>query len=813
MAHNSNSDNASKFDDTFPYRNGGSNGNGHNGRSNGNGHNGNGGSNGRSNGNGGHNGQIYANGNHTLMSAVASEAEEEELSLQQLWTVIQRRIGILAGVTLATAVGTSAVIMTLPPSYAGSFRLLVEPVTQGSRIADSLTSDTLQSLGPLKQGLDKSGLDYISQMEVLKSETLLEPVLANIQTKYPTIDFKTFTKQLKITRPKDSKILDISYEGKDREQIKFVLSQVSQAFIDYSLVDRQTNLKRGIDFVADQIQRQKQDVSKLEISLEGFRRANNVVDPKIFAESLGERVKAIASEQQSNRIQLAAAQTLSTKLQSQLGLPPNQAIEATTLSEAPVYQDLLKQLREVDSKIAIESARFTAETPVVQSLKDQRQQLLPLLQDEAERVFGGNTAASQTAQRGGFQGSVGRELTKQLVEAANRVQVLQTQDQALSRAVSELNQNTQNLAGVARQYGQIQRDLEIATGSLTRLLAARENLQLELTRQVNPWELISKIDDRNILPKSNQMLLLLLGGLASLIVGVAAALLVEQFDRVYHTIEALKELNLPCLGTIPYNASLNQESSLKHVGRMANEVAEQRLSRRAERDGLTFIEAFYSLDANIRLLSSDHPIRAITVSSTTPADGKSTVSCHLAWAAVTMGRRVLIVDTDMRRPQVHLWFGVQNLRGLSNAITSDTDVTEFIQESPQDSNLHILSAGPTPPAPGRLLASNKMRQFVEQLSQQYDLVIFDAPPVLGFADAKLTAAHTDGLLMVVGIGKTDRGNLTQALDELDRAGAPMLGLVANGVRNHASSHYHYYNRYYADRPSHEKLKLPIAPGK
>jgi polysaccharide biosynthesis transport protein len=785
MVRQSNSGDSSQFDDGFSYRNG----------------------------NGNH--PAYFNGNPIYMGANMNGSEEdEELSLQQLWTVLQRRAWILAAVTLASAAGISALVMSRPPSFAGSFRLLVEPVTKGSRLADSLTSDTLQTLNPIGgAGLDKSGLDYISQMEVLKSETLLEPVIQRIQQKHPEIDYKTLTKKLKVTRPKDSKILDISYEGKDPEQIKFVLEQLSTTFIEYSLSDRQTNLKRGIEFVADQMQRQKQEVSRLELALEAFRKANNLVDPKVFAESLSERVKAIASEQQANRVQLAAAQTLYTKLQGQLGMQPSAAIEAATLSEAPVYQDLLKQLREVDSKIAIASARFTAETPILQALKDQRLKLLPLLEDEARRVFGGNVAASQTAQAGGFQGSVGRDLTKQLVEAANRVQVLYTQDQALIQAIAQLNQQTQTLAGVSREYGQIQRDLEIATASLGRLLTARENLQLELTRQVNPWELISKIDDRNILPKSNKVLLLLLGGLASVIVGIAAALLMEQFDRVYHTIEELKELNLPCLGTIPYNPSLDQATSLRQAGRLLNEAAERGVSKRAKRDSLTFLEAFYSLDANIRLLSSDHPVRSVTISSTTPADGKSTVSCHLAWAAVTMGRKVLIVDTDMRRPQVHLWFGVQNLRGLSNAITSDAPITEFIQESPQDSNLHILTAGPTPPAPGRLLASNKMRQFVEQLAQQYDLVIFDAPPVLGFADAKLTASHTDGLLMVVGIDKTDRGNVTQALDELHRAAnAPILGLIANGVTRHASSHYHYYNRYYADRPQ-EQLKLPVAPGK
>jgi polysaccharide biosynthesis transport protein len=755
----------------------------------------------------------YLNGGGNAPIAEVAD-DDEELSLQQILTVLRRRAWVLGGVTLASGIGIGSLVMTRPPSFSGSFRLLVEPVTEGSRLTDSLTSDTLQTLKPLAGGLGKDGLDYISQMEVLKSETLLEPVLTRIQQKYPEIDYKEFQKRFKVTRPKESKLLDVSYESADPEQIKFVLTALSESFIDYSLVDRQSNLKRGTVFVAEQIQRQRRDVENLEVKLEGFRRQNNLVDPVTSATALADRIKSIAGEQQSNRVQLAATRTLYGKLQSQVGLSPEAALSVANLSEAPIYQELLGKLREVDRQIAVESARFTAETPIVQSLLDQRKELLPVLEAEAQRVFGGKVAASNFAQTQGFQGAVGRDLTKELVETANRAQVLQTQEVALGQALELLNQQTQNLAGVSREYGQLQRDLAIATTSLGRLMTARENLQLEITRQVNPWEIISKINDDNIKPKNSRMLMLLLAGLASLVIGVAAALIAEQFDRVYHTVEDVQETGLPCLGVIPFNSGLSQEAAPLQVGRLADEVQLQKMSNRVHRDHMMFMESFYSLDANLRLLSSDHPIRSITISSTSPADGKSTISAHLAWAAVTMGRRVLIIDTDMRRPQVHLWFGVQNLRGLSNAITApDVNVRQLIQESPQDPNLHVLSAGPMPPAPGRLLASKKMQMIIQELSAEYDLVICDAPPVQGFADAKLTAACTDGILLVLGLGKTDRNNFAQIRQDLENSSpAPILGLIPNGTKSGGANHYqHYYNRYYADRSTNpEKLKLPVA---
>ncbi|MCU0550630.1 MAG: polysaccharide biosynthesis tyrosine autokinase [Leptolyngbya sp. Prado105] len=755
------------------------------------------------------------NGHHPIQMSKADDSDDkDELSLRQILTVLRRRAAILAGTTAISTMGISAAILTRPPEYGGTFRLLVEPVTTGSRLAESLTSDTLQTLKPLAQRFDKGdGLDYISQMEVLKSETLLDPVITKIQERYPEIDYETLMKRLKVSRPKDSKILDFTYQSRDQEEIKFVLSKLSEAYLKYSVNDRQNNLNRGIEFVDQQIQRQRQEVTTLEVMMENFRRQNNLIDPQESAKVLSEKVKEIATDRESNQVKLAASVTLLENLQQQIGTQPAQALNSATLSESPTYQNLLGKLREVDSKIAVESARFREGTPQIESLRDQRENLLPLLREEAEKIMGvGLTIEGSNGVK--YQGTVARDLTKQFIETANDVEVLATQEQALAQAAEEIKQETQQLAGVARQYGQIQRNLQIAAASLTRLITARENLQLESARQANPWEMISKLDERNIKTKVSPLLLLLLGALASVIIGVAAALLAEQFDRVFHTVEELKDTNLPCLGMIPYNLELNRDSSLMNVGRLEDDLPSD-LSAKAQKSKryhTTFLEAFYSLDANIRLLSSDSPIRSLTISSTSPADGKSTISSHLAWAAVTMGRKVLIVDTDLRRPQVHRWFGIPNLRGLSTAITSDVDVMDLIQESPQDKNLFILPAGPTPPAPGRLLGSNRMRQFAEQFKQHFDLVIFDAPPLIAFADAKLVSAHTDGLLLVVGLGKTDRGSLIRVLDDLNNtATAPTLGIVANGLKSYTINYYYQYQRYYT--PDDSDTKTPVSLGR
>jgi capsular exopolysaccharide synthesis family protein len=207
-----------------------------------------------------------------------------------------------------------------------------------------------------------------------------------------------------------------------------------------------------------------------------------------------------------------------------------------------------------------------------------------------------------------------------------------------------------------------------------------------------------------------------------------------------------------------------------------------------------------------QLCQPDEPIRSLAISSSVPADGKSTVAIHLAQAAAAMGQRVLLVDADLRRPQVHVRTDLPNVWGLSNVISSEINVDDVIQRSSMEDNLFVLTAGTIPPDPTRLLCSKKMRNLVERFQATFDLVIFDTPPLLGLADAKLLATHTDGIVMVVGLGKTDRSVLTEVLYGLKMSRARVLGLVANGVKGYTTTSYDQYLKYYAKAPKGQKVR-------
>lgn len=165
-----------------------------------------------------------------------------------------------------------------------------------------------------------------------------------------------------------------------------------------------------------------------------------------------------------------------------------------------------------------------------------------------------------------------------------------------------------------------------------------------------------------------------------------------------------------------------------------------------------FSESLRVLHTNLKLLSADRPLRSVIIASALPGDGKSTIALNLAPTAAILGQKVLLVDSDMRRPQVAQRLNLNQKQGLSTVITNNSNETEidnYLQKPMPLVDFSVLPAGDLPPDPAKLLASQKMQHLVKDFERTFDLVVYDTPPVLGLADASLLASHTDGVILVV----------------------------------------------------------------
>jgi capsular exopolysaccharide synthesis family protein len=727
--------------------------------------------------------------------------DDDDLNLRQLLTVFRRRAIVVVGVAIAVTSGIGFWSFRQEPKYESRFQLLVEPVTAEGGKLNKLAQV------PGVTDVPYSVLDYDTQIQVLRSPNLMSPILQEIQKRYPEVSYDSLitSTQLKIGRFEETKILEVRYRDTDAKKVREVLHQVARGYLRYSLQERQMNLKKGIEFVDSQLPQLRLRVDKLQADLQAFRQRNELLDPESQSQQLAMRVNTIEQQQVDTQVKIRENQSLYATLTSQLGLQPEQAIATTSLSEAPRYQQLLNQLQEIEAKIAKESARFTEESPTIVALRNQQRNLLPLLEQESQKVIGTNL--QQAGVTNDSPSSIRNQLSQQLVDAANQIQVLQMRQKAIAQAERLLNQQVRQMPVIARQYTDLQRELNVATESLNRFLGVREGLQIEVAQKSLPWQIILKPEAPKFPVSPNNERNLVLGAIAGLLLGTVVALMVERLDNVFHSPDELKDrTKLPLLGVIPYSKQLKQMMpAVAFADKMPEpeEALPKKINRRQPQwyKASPFLESFRSLHTNIRFLGSDTPIHSLVISSATPGDGKSTVSVHLAQAAAAMGQRVLLVDADLRLPQVHKVLGLDNQIGLSNVIATGCTAKQAIQRLPMWDHLYVLTAGQLPPDPTRLLSSKKMLYLMEQFHAVFDLVIYDTPPVLGLADGQLLAAHTNGVVMVGGLGKTDRSIMMQSLDRLRISNATVLGVVANGVKGYTAQSYYHYQHYYAPTES------------
>lgn len=764
---------------------------------------------GTANGNG-HNGNGNGHGQPKLVPIIAPPPalDEDDFELGHLLGVLKRRALTFVGVATLTAGGLMLWHLSRPSVYRGSADLLVEPVT--------VVNELEIGESPLPQGVGNAGLDYTSQIRVLRSPTVLEPIVDQIQQRYPQITYSNLLNRLTISREGDSKILRVAYSDADPEVVEFVTAQLAEGFIDYSVQNRQGDLRRGLTFLEEQLAQKWDEVDDIEARLSAFQKRYDLVNVDAVSESVTQRLNEMASEWEALLVEQASLQTLSRNLQDQVGYSPDLAVRVANLNESPTYQSLLGELRQIEQEIALQSARFRPDTPMIEVLEDKRQQLLPLLEDEAQRVLGTSAANPQDL---GFQGAVSQDLTQQLVNTTNQIQVLQSRSDAIDIVTADLQAKIQRIADLSRSYQQIQRELDVAESSLNQILASRQELRFQMARQVSPWELMSPLDQSSVMPVTNLPRKLILSAVVGLIAGAAAALLRDKADQVFHSVDDLVEAaKLPSLAAVPHSPALQSQPLLmdSRLTTTVEEILHPESNQKRSYASFSFGEAFYSLDANLRLLSSDTPVQVVAITSSLPGEGKSTTCAHLAIAAANMGRRVLLVDGDFRHPSVHGFFNLPNRFGLSDLITQSTRTegieSEAVQTIAENPNLHVLTAGTQPPAPGRLLSSKKMQHIIAAYRQNYDLVIFDTPPLMGIIDAKLIAAQSDGMLLVTRLRKTPRHEVQRVLSDLSNTvQAPLLGLVVNGIVN--SRRRGYYADYYGYYGSSAGRSVPSPAGR
>lgn len=204
-------------------------------------------------------------------------------------------------------------------------------------------------------------------------------------------------------------------------------------------------------------------------------------------------------------------------------------------------------------------------------------------------------------------------------------------------------------------------------------------------------------------------------------------------------------------------------------------------------------EQYRTIRTNIEFSSVDTEVKSLLITSAGPEEGKSTTAANLAVVFAQQGKKVLLIDADLRKPTVHFTFKLDNGTGLTSLLLQQIPFQKAVLRA-EEANLDILTSGPIPPNPAELLSTGAMRDLLSEASAVYDKVILDTPPVLAVADTKILGSYTDGAIMVISSGKTDKEKAAKAKEALDYCPCKLLGAVMNGKKQTKHADYAYYGQ-------------------
>lgn len=592
-----------------------------------------------------------------------------------------------------------------------------------------------------------------------------------------------------ITSTRDVDIVTITTHAYKPELAAKLADLISETYLERDLSSSRAAVKSAKKYVEEALHDKSVQLDKALEDLAEFKGKNDVTDvPSEVTATLTEvatlrsAVTQARADYESSGRRVGLAQKQLNSLQ---GSVPN----SKTITENPDFATITTTISGLENDLITMRSEYTENSPEIKEKKAQIEQNKARLKSLAKTIV-----TSESTLRNPQIDTVSAALASAISDRA-------AADVKYKEAFSALTEREQRLS----QFPQIDRRISRLGTTIDALGTTVKSLQdqyYSLSIQEYKSTPIGQVMTKarpSYIPSYPQktrsgFIYILLG----LFAGIAAALVAERMDTRIHDPGVVERMtNLPTLSAIP---------DTEPDGSSANE----RLLIGSVDNSHAFLESFRLLRNNIAFSTPGHELKVLAVTSASKAEGKSTVSVNLAIAMAMDGKRVLLIDGDLRRPTLHNWMQISREIGFTSVVTGFNTLDDAIQQTAYE-NLDCLTSGPLPPNPTEFLNSPRSRQLVEEASKRYDLVIIDSPPCAGLSDVQVISTLTEGMLLVATINSTIKQHLAAAMRMLIQANAPVLGTVINRIDHRRNSYgyysyyyYYYYSAYQEDVPARKK---------
>lgn len=692
-----------------------------------------------------------------------------ELDLQQYWLIVKRR--------WFPAVSVFCIVMVLAllsasrdkPAYRAEGKLGLKLVDR-TAVLTGLGSDDRSGQGELTP-LTLQSNPLKTESEVLLSAPLLEQAIARLKMLDKAgkpLKASALRNQLKVTMIPGADVLKLSYEADNAEAAADVVNELMRAYIDNNILTNRDKAAAARKFIAEQLPKAEETVVQADVALRNFKERNGVINLEAEAKELVAATASLEDSITKEQSELADASSRLALLRDKVGVNSDVAIALSSLGESPGVQQALKEFQEAQNDLAVERARYEDQYPTVANLKQKEAALKTLLQERVGEITGSTNIVAD----GQLQlGETKQKLIQQFVDTevqrlglANRVARLLSARELYRRRASTFPKLEQT-------ERELQRQLDVAQATYGNLLKKLQEVQIAEQQNTGNARIIEAASIPDTPLNTKRLVKLVLGVLLASVATILTIIVLEARDRSMKTVkEARKLFNYVWLGSIPQFGKLPSRSS---------KTNDQSIPDLPVRDfpRSPTSAAYRLLQANLKFLNVEQEVKTIAVTSCVAKEGKSTISANLAATIAQLGRRVLLVDADLHHPQQHHIWNLTNAVGLTDLIVKQLDFSVAI--NPVMDGLDVLTAGVVPPNPLAILDSKPFRALVASVSQEYDFVIFDSPPIIAEAESLTLGRMTDGILLVVRLHVLNFASANTSKELLQQSSQTVLGMVIN----------------------------------
>lgn len=772
--------------------------------------------------------------------------QDQNLSFNDFMRTLYRGRKIIVLTFLSVFILTAIYTFTTEPVYEASAKLIIK---DESGMQDAI-------FGMSSFGFGQKEILINNQVEILKSRTLAEAVIKklldsdyadqldiiatddegangtsglsagfarlienvtsllggnSVEEKTKEEIFDEFVEELRdrvsVIPIRDTDMIEIKVTGMSPQEASFITNTLAKAFLEKNQFESQEEVRQVKNFLEEQLQIIKDKLVSSEEELKDYKEREKVVALPQETEELVQKLAEFEALYNEALTELKSTEERLKYIDDQL-VKNRGNFDIDAISMSPYLEELKKKMAEIESGRAmfvaslVNKGVYDPESAQIKKYDEQIAELKERFKSEVKKL-----AAVEILD----PVKLSESLVTRKIEIETEIEALRPKVKALKQIVDDYSNQLESLPNVSLKLARLERSAKVDEKIYLMMQEKYEESRITEVGQLGNARIIDPAKPPKDPIKPKKKLNLILATFMGLGLGIGITFLLDFMDNSVQSMEDLERQGIPVLGSIPVIREVDNRVKKKKNGKhdpeslKIDKFQSRLITHFAPKSPIS--EAYRTFRTNVQYAHADKPVKSILLTSPGPGEGKSTSIANLAITLAQQGNRILLVDSDLRRPILHSIFGVDRNDGLSNRIVGKISTNEAIKKT-EIENLYLMPCGTLPPNPSELLGSATMKELILELESKFDLVLFDSPPIIAVTDPAILSALVDGVVLIVMSGQTNREAAFRAFTLLKNVKSHVLGALLNSVQIESmyGSYYYYYHYYYYGKDGEKTRK-------